>query len=201
MLVERFVVIFKASRFARIRFIFSIGLVLSLAFGAAMEQVLIESRVALPAFVSGYAAGRPGDVGIPIDFYIESNTAIEAFAMAFMYDGSVLRCESVVPRIKVFGEEPDFLVADLWGSEEPGSTHGVYVVMVVDVEVDPVGMLLPRDGATYHKAKAKLLCFSPRPQEVGEGEVVEITEFGAFIRVGPLDALLHISQILSLIHI
>jgi len=72
-----------------------------------------------------------------------------------------------------------------------------YVVMVVDVEVDPVGMLLPRDGATYHKAKAKLLCFSPRPQEVGEGEVVEITEFGAFIRVGPLDALLHISQIMD----
>ncbi len=82
------------------------------------------------------AAGRPGDVGIPIDFYIESNTAIEAFAMAFMYDGSVLRCESVVPRIKVFGEEPDFLVADLWGSEEPGSTHGVYVVMVADEEAE-----------------------------------------------------------------
>ncbi len=72
-----------------------------------------------------------------------------------------------------------------------------YVVMVVDVEVDPIGMLLPRDGATYHKAKAKLLCFSPKPQEVGEGEVVEITEFGAFIRVGPLDALLHISQIMD----
>ncbi|RLG07784.1 MAG: DNA-directed RNA polymerase [Thaumarchaeota archaeon] len=72
-----------------------------------------------------------------------------------------------------------------------------YVVMVVDVEVDPIGMLLPRDGSTYHRAKAKLLCFSPRIQEVGEGEIVEITEFGAFIRVGPLDALLHISQIMD----
>jgi DNA-directed RNA polymerase subunit E' len=72
-----------------------------------------------------------------------------------------------------------------------------YIVMVVDVEADPVGVLLPRDGATYHKARAKLLCFYPRIQEVGEGEVVEITEFGAFIRVGPLDALLHISQIMD----
>ncbi|MCS7132286.1 MAG: DNA-directed RNA polymerase [Nitrososphaeria archaeon] len=72
-----------------------------------------------------------------------------------------------------------------------------YVVMIVDVEVDPIGILLPRDGSTYHRAKAKLLCFYPRIQEVGEGEVVEITEFGAFIRVGPLDALLHISQIMD----
>ena len=72
-----------------------------------------------------------------------------------------------------------------------------YIVMVVDVEADPVGILLPRDGSTYHKARAKLLCFYPRIQEVGEGEIVEITEFGAFIRVGPLDALLHISQIMD----
>jgi len=72
-----------------------------------------------------------------------------------------------------------------------------YVIMVVDVDVDPIGMLLPRDGSSYHKARAKLLSFMPRPQEVGEGEVVEVTEFGAFIRVGPLDALLHISQIMD----
>ena len=72
-----------------------------------------------------------------------------------------------------------------------------HVVMVVDVEADPIGILLPRDGSTYHKARAKLLCFYPRVQEVGEGEVVEITDFGAFIRVGPLDALLHISQIMD----
>ena len=32
-------------------------------------------------------------------------------------------------------------------------------------------------------------------QEVVEGEIVEITDFGAFVRVGPTDALLHLSQI------
>ena len=35
----------------------------------------------------------------------------------------------------------------------------------------------------------------PKLQEVVEGEVVEITDFGAFIRIGPVDALLHLSQI------
>ncbi|MEN2975362.1 MAG: DNA-directed RNA polymerase [Candidatus Caldarchaeales archaeon] len=72
-----------------------------------------------------------------------------------------------------------------------------YIVMVVDVHVEPIGLILPRDGSVYHKARAKLLVFSPRIQEVGEGEVVEITEFGAFIRVGPMDALLHISQVMD----
>ena len=32
-------------------------------------------------------------------------------------------------------------------------------------------------------------------QEIVEGEVVEITDFGAFVRIGPTDALLHLSQI------
>jgi DNA-directed RNA polymerase subunit E' len=32
-------------------------------------------------------------------------------------------------------------------------------------------------------------------QEIVEGEIVEITDFGAFVRIGPTDALLHLSQI------
>lgn len=72
-----------------------------------------------------------------------------------------------------------------------------YVVMIIDVDVEPIGFLIPRDGSIYHKARAKLLVFSPRIQEVAEGEIVEITEFGAFIRVGPMDALLHISQVMD----
>jgi len=35
----------------------------------------------------------------------------------------------------------------------------------------------------------------PRLQEIVEGEIVEITDFGAFVRIGPADALLHLSQI------
>ncbi|MGH9955054.1 MAG: S1 RNA-binding domain-containing protein, partial [Nitrososphaeraceae archaeon] len=39
------------------------------------------------------------------------------------------------------------------------------------------------------------LAFYPKLQEIIEGEVVEITDFGAFVRIGPTDALLHLSQI------
>ncbi len=51
------------------------------------------------------------------------------------------------------------------------------------------------DGATYHKVTFKALAFYPKLQEIIEGEVVEITDFGAFVRIGPTDALLHLSQI------
>ncbi|MGC9075826.1 MAG: DNA-directed RNA polymerase [Conexivisphaera sp.] len=70
-----------------------------------------------------------------------------------------------------------------------------YIIRVVDVEVDPVGRIVHGDGAVYHKVRFRALVFYPKLQEVVEGEVVEITDFGAFVRIGPLDALLHISQV------
>ena len=70
-----------------------------------------------------------------------------------------------------------------------------YVILIMDVKADRVGKIIPGDGATYHTVKFKILTFLPKIQEIVEGEVVEITDFGAFIRIGPTDALLHLSQI------
>ena len=70
-----------------------------------------------------------------------------------------------------------------------------YVILIMNVEADEVGKVIPGDGATYHKVKLQLLTFYPKIQEIIEGEIVEITDFGAFVRVGPADALLHLSQI------
>jgi DNA-directed RNA polymerase subunit E' len=72
-----------------------------------------------------------------------------------------------------------------------------YVIAVIDIQVNPVGKIIPGDGATYHKAMFSLLTFFPKIQEIVEGEAVEIADFGAFIRVGPIDALLHVSQIMN----
>jgi len=70
-----------------------------------------------------------------------------------------------------------------------------YVIMIVDASANAVGKLVAGDGSTYHKVQFKALIFYPKLQEVVEGEIVEITDFGAFVRVGPTDALLHLSQI------
>lgn len=72
-----------------------------------------------------------------------------------------------------------------------------YVILVTDVEVETMGKILPGDGSTHHKAFFKLLTFYPELHEVVEGEVVEVTDFGAFVRIGPEDALLHVSQIVD----
>lgn len=72
-----------------------------------------------------------------------------------------------------------------------------YVIAVTNVKVSPVGKIVPGDGATYHKVNFSLLTFYPEKQEVVEGEVVEIADFGAFIRIGPVDALLHVSQLMD----
>src|SRR5919107_5985562 len=70
-----------------------------------------------------------------------------------------------------------------------------YVIMITDADPSSIGKLVAGDGATYHKVTFKALAFYPKLQEIIEGEVVEITDFGAFVRIGPTDALLHLSQI------
>ena len=72
-----------------------------------------------------------------------------------------------------------------------------YVIAVTDVKVSPIGKIIPGDGATYHKVMFSLLTFYPKIQEIIEGDVVEIADFGAFLRIGPVDALLHVSQLID----
>ena len=72
-----------------------------------------------------------------------------------------------------------------------------YVIAVTRVEVSPIGKIIPGDGATYHKVAFSLLAFYPVIQEIVEGDVVEIADFGAFVRIGPVDALLHVSQLMD----
>ncbi len=72
-----------------------------------------------------------------------------------------------------------------------------YVIAVTEVKVSPVGKIIPGDGAAYHKVAFSLLTFYPKLQEIVEGEVVEIADFGAFVRIGPIDALLHVSQLMD----
>ncbi len=72
-----------------------------------------------------------------------------------------------------------------------------YVISVIDLEVNPVGKILQGDGGTHHSVTFTILTFFPELQEVIEGEVVEVADFGTFLRIGPVDALLHVSQLMD----
>jgi DNA-directed RNA polymerase subunit E' len=69
------------------------------------------------------------------------------------------------------------------------------MVTVKEIEEIGTGKVIMGDGAAYHDVIFTALFFKPELHEVVEGEVIEITEFGAFIRIGPVDGLVHVSQV------
>lgn len=74
---------------------------------------------------------------------------------------------------------------------------GSYTVLVRNIEPVGDGRIIHGDGAVYQKVKFETLMFRPMLHEIVEGTVCEVLKFGAFVRFGPLDGLLHISQIMD----
>ncbi len=70
-----------------------------------------------------------------------------------------------------------------------------FIIAVVDVISVSSGQIIPGNANTFHEVKFTILTFKPTVSEIVEGNVVEIVDFGAFIRLGPLDGLVHVSQI------
>ena len=69
------------------------------------------------------------------------------------------------------------------------------ILSVMDVQEVGKGKIIPGDGAAYYDVEYKVLTYDPVIHEIVEGEIAEILEFGAFIRLGPVDGLVHVSQI------
>ena len=67
-------------------------------------------------------------------------------------------------------------------------------VVVIDVLNVGEGVIIPGDGAAYYNSKFKLLVWKPELHELVFGEIVEITNFGAFISLGAIKGMIHISQ-------
>jgi len=69
------------------------------------------------------------------------------------------------------------------------------VVSVTEVHDVGEGSVLPGREGVYFTAEFDAITFDPKMQEVVDGEVVEVVDFGAFVGIGPVDGLLHVSQI------
>ncbi len=68
------------------------------------------------------------------------------------------------------------------------------VIDVAGVEEIGEGVIIPGDGAPYYKVKFDLLTYKPEMQEVVLGKIKDIADFGAFINLGPIDGMIHVSQ-------
>lgn len=68
------------------------------------------------------------------------------------------------------------------------------VVCVVEVLEVGEGVIIPGDGAAYYKSKFKVVAWKPEMQELVYGKIAEIANFGAFIDMGVMRGMIHISQ-------
>lgn len=89
--------------------------------------------------------------------------------------------EAVVKRIKTKYE--GFISQDL----------GI-VIDVSNVNEIGEGVIIPGDGASYYNTTFELLTFKPELQEVVTGKIKDIVDFGAFINIGPIEGMIHVSQ-------
>jgi DNA-directed RNA polymerase subunit E' len=71
------------------------------------------------------------------------------------------------------------------------------IVAVEDVDSVAGGDIEPEDAGVHYDVEYSAIVYQPELQEVVFGEVVDVTSFGAFIRIGPFDGLCHVSQVMD----
>ncbi len=69
------------------------------------------------------------------------------------------------------------------------------IVAIFNIRDISDGVIYAGDPSTHHDVSFDMLTYMPYVEEVVAGEVTELAEFGAFIRIGPIDGLVHVSQI------
>jgi DNA-directed RNA polymerase subunit E' len=95
------------------------------------------------------------------------------------------------------GEALDKVILDVLQEQLEGSIDkeiGIFI-SVTKVLTIGEGEIIPGDGAVFYDVDFEALVLRLSLQEVMEGLVVETTSFGAFVSLGPIDAMLHVSQI------
>lgn len=98
-----------------------------------------------------------------------------------------------------FGEDLDEVIKNSVQKTFEGTVRKDYGIIVAVQNIQPIGdgIVIHGDGAMYQKVAFDALTFMPNLQEVVNGIVCEIVEFGAFCHIGPIDALIHMSQIMN----
>lgn len=113
-----------------------------------------------------------------------------------MYNRMKLADKVRVPPDRL-GEELKSVILDVLQEQLEGSIDkeiGIFIA-VTDVLDVGEGEIVPGDGAVYYDVDFEAMVLRLSLQEVIEGLVVETTSFGAFVSLGPIDAMLHVSQI------
>jgi DNA-directed RNA polymerase subunit E' len=69
-----------------------------------------------------------------------------------------------------------------------------YVISVISVDSIEDGVIIPGDGAAFYRSGFTILVWKPELHELVYGTIVDIAQFGAFMQIGPMQGMIHISQ-------
>lgn len=103
-----------------------------------------------------------------------------------------------VSPVRQHGDLKKSIIESLREKFEGRTTPATGVMLsVIDIETIGDGVIYPTDAGIHYPVIFNMLVFKPELHEVVEGDVIEVAEFGAFIRMGPMDGLVHVSQIMD----
>jgi len=113
-----------------------------------------------------------------------------------MYHKLLLEDKVRVPPQRL-GDKLEKVILEVLQEQLEGSIDkeiGIFICVTRVLDVGQ-GEIVPGDGGVYYDVRFEAMVLRLALQEVIEGIVVETTSFGAFISLGPIDAMLHVSQI------
>jgi len=115
-----------------------------------------------------------------------------------MYQIITVEDEVAVPAPKLNLETKKAIKESLEEMLEGKINNEIGVVLAITkIEKIGEGRILPGNPDVHYPVTFKVLAWMPTDREIVEGIVVDVTEFGTFIRCGALDGLVHVSQIMD----
>jgi len=75
--------------------------------------------------------------------------------------------------------------------------EGQMTIQTMNVDRKGDGRIAHGDAGVYQNVSFDAIVFKPMMYEVVMGTVCEVLKYGVFVRIGPLDGLLHISQVMD----
>ena len=95
------------------------------------------------------------------------------------------------------GDDLNTVILDELQEQFEGSIDKEMGIFIAVTGVNRVGEgeIVYSDGGVYYDVDFEAVVLRLDLQEIVEGVVVETTSFGAFVSLGPIDAMLHMSQI------
>jgi len=115
-----------------------------------------------------------------------------------MYRLVKIKTEIKVPPTR-FGMNIKQAIKESIGDRYEGKLDRRFGMGLVVTKIQEIGegKILPEDGSAHYPVTFEVLTFKPEIHEIVVGDVIDNTEFGSFIRMGPVDGLVHVSQLMN----